>query len=245
MKSQTLPQVRLHTSYQMLVNQSHPLPSLAVPELAAPDPACPDVLMERHAAALLSACIRAVNGAGKIIPVSGWRSHEEQQQIWDDTLAKEGPVFTRNYVAFPGCSEHESGLAIDLALAAPEIDFIRPEFPYTGVCGEFRRLAPRYGFVERYRAEKQSITGIAAEPWHFRYVGVPHAQLMEEYGLCLEEYLELLRHRSLQFRSENGRRAKVQYLPNLSALPDNASGYRQLSLDNAGGIILTQWEGFV
>ena len=113
------------------------------------------------------------------------------------------------------------------------------------MCGEFRRLAPRYGFVERYRAEKQSITGIAAEPWHFRYVGVPHAQLMEELGLCLEEYLELLRHRSLQFRSENGRRAKVQYLPNLSALPDNASGYRQLSLDNAGGIILTQWEGFV
>lgn len=164
MKSQTLPQVRLHTSYQMLVNQSHPLPPLAAPDLAAPDPACPDVLMERHAAALLSACIRAVNGAGKIIPVSGWRSHEEQRQIWNDTLAKEGPVFTRNYVAFPGCSEHESGLAIDLALAAPEIDFIRPEFPYTGVCGEFRRLAPRYGFVERYRVEKQSTPALPRNP---------------------------------------------------------------------------------
>ena len=146
----------------MLVNRSHPLPDSTVPELAAPDPAYPEILMERRASLLLSACIRAAGGEGQIIPVSGWRSHAEQQAIWDDTMKKEGPSFTRSYVAYPGCSEHETGLAIDLALAAPEIDFIRPNFPYDGVCGSFRRLAPRYGFVERYRADKQAVTGIAA-----------------------------------------------------------------------------------
>ena len=69
------------------------------------------------------------------MPVSGWRSHAEQKQIWDDTLAKEGEAFTRAYVAWPGCSEHESGLAIDLAEAAEEIDFIRPAFSYDGISG--------------------------------------------------------------------------------------------------------------
>lgn len=230
----------------MLVNRSHPLPDSTVPELAAPDPAYPEILMERRASLLLSACIRAAGGEGQIIPVSGWRSHAEQQAIWDDTMKKEGPAFTRSYVAYPGCSEHETGLAIDLALAAPEIDFIRPNFPYDGVCGSFRRLAPRYGFVERYRADKQAVTGIAAEPWHFRYVGVPHALLMEHYGVCLEEYLDLLCRQELTCTLENGRKVYV------SRTDDHTTGQfpsdgcvRQAFFDNAGGFILTRWEGIV
>ena len=61
--------------------------------------------------------------------------------------------------------------------AAEHIDFIRPDFPDDGVCGAFRRAAARYGFLERYTREKEALTGIAEEPWHFRYVGVPHARL--------------------------------------------------------------------
>lgn len=82
--------------------------------------------------------------------MSGWRSFGEQQSIWDDTLAKEGEAFTRQYVAFPGCSEHQTGLAMDLAKAAPSIDFIRPDFPDEGPCGTFRRLAAQYGLIQRY-----------------------------------------------------------------------------------------------
>lgn len=122
------------------------------------------------------------------MPVSGWRSQQEQQRIWDDSMAEHGETFTRQYVALPGCSEHQTGLAIDLGKAAGYIDFIRPAFPYDGVCGRFRRLAARYGFIERYQRGKEEVTGISAEPWHFRYVGAPHAQLMETNGLCLEEY---------------------------------------------------------
>lgn len=224
----------------LLVNGSHPLTSPVPAELSAPDPAFPQIQMERRAALLLSACIRAAGASGVIVPVSGWRSHQEQQSIWDDTLAREGMDFTRQYVAFPGCSEHETGLAMDLAKAAPDIDFIRPELPWDGVCGVFRRLAPRYGFIQRYRAEKAAITGIAAEPWHFRYVGIPHAILMEQKGLCLEEYLALLQRQELTCTLDNGRTVHVRRLA--GSPPPVLSGCCQLSRDNMGGWVLTRWE---
>ena len=231
----------------ILVNRSHPLQDFARPELTAPDPAYPHILMERRAALLLAACIRDAGALGQIIPVSGWRSHEEQQAIWDETMIKEGETFTRQYVALPGCSEHESGLAIDLAKAAPEIDFIRPEFPYDGVCGVFRRLAPSYGFVERFRADKQSFTGIAAEPWHFRYVGVPHALLMENKHLCLEEYIDLLRRQELApLRWKTAAVCASGALMRRICRPGAGlpPGLTELSSpDNDGGIIVTQWEG--
>ena len=227
-----------------LVNRQHPLQGGFTIPLAPPDEAFPEILMEQQAAKMLAACIRAVGGAGRIVPVSGWRSRKEQQAIWDDTLAKQGEAFTRSYVALPGCSEHETGLAIDLAEAADEIDFIRPAFPYNGVCGAFRRAAARYGFVERYRADKTAQTGIAAEPWHFRYVGVPHALLMEQRGLCLEEYLDLLAGQPLTCRLENGRLARVARFAAGQALPP-AQGLRQVSADNAGGVIVTDWEAAV
>lgn len=83
-------------------------------------------------------------------------------------------------------SEHQTGLAIDLAENKEQIDFICPHFPYTGICGEFRAAAPRFGFIERYVSGKEQITGIGAEPWHFRYVGYPHSVIMAEknYSSC-------------------------------------------------------------
>ncbi len=50
-----------------------------------------------------------------------------------------------------------------------------------------------FGFIERYKKEKQKITKIGAEPWHFRYVGVPHAEIMQRYGMALEEYIVWLK----------------------------------------------------
>ena len=87
---------------------------------------------------------KSLRCAGQIRAVSGWRSRAEQRQIWNDSLRENGEAFTRSYVALPGCSEHETGLAIDLAAEAPEIDFIRPDFPRDGVFAVFRRLAPLF-----------------------------------------------------------------------------------------------------
>ena len=177
----------------VLINRDHPLFRPVSPSCLEPiSGRYPDILMERTAAAALRRLLADIGAGDQIVPVSGWRSLEEQQKIWTDTIADKGIDFTRKYVAVPGCSEHESGLAIDLAAAAPDIDFICPDFPRSGICQKFREKAPSYGFIQRYPREKEAVTGISEEPWHFRYVGMPHSRIITERGLALEEYIRLL-----------------------------------------------------
>lgn len=176
-----------------------------------------DILYESTAACALDKLMAKIGGTGRIVPVSAWRSMEEQQTIWDDSLAENGLEFTQKFVAVPGHSEHQTGLAIDLALSQPEIDFIRPYFPYNGICQTFRERAWAYGFVERYQEEKQSVTQIGHEPWHFRYVGTPHAEIMTRMGLALEEYIALIKQycygkNPLCYEAENGTAYAVTYL---------------------------------
>lgn len=99
----------------LVVNRQHPLRSSQKIELINVGNG---VQMERHAAAAFNECVRLVGGRETIVPVSGWRSAQEQKKIWDDTMRKEGARFTESYVAHPGCSEHQTGLAIDLGKAA-------------------------------------------------------------------------------------------------------------------------------
>ena len=238
-----IPRAGLHDGPLVVVNAAHPLRGSGQIGLAAVDDAFPGILMERRAARLLAACIRSVGGAGRIVPVSGWRSREEQQQIWNSSLAENGPEFTRSYVALPGCSEHQTGLAIDLGQAAAHIDFIRPDFPCDGVCGAFRRAAAGYGFIERYQKGREAVTGIACEPWHFRYVGVPHALLIEQNGLALEEYPAFLQAAPRVCALPGGRTAHVRYLPCRGEVTELAApgGCFQISGDNIAGFIVTEW----
>lgn len=233
----------IHNGLLILVNAEHPIQHMERPVLA---PAVPgsDILLDTRAAAMLSGLISRIGAAGEIVPVSGWRSEAEQREIWDGSMRDSGEEFTRKYVALPGCSEHQTGLAIDLALRADNIDFIRPEFPYDGVCGRFRALAADYGFVERYQGGKEGVTGIAAEPWHFRYVGRPHARIMCEMGLCLEEYVEYLRaypypERLLEVRGEVYE-AEVGFAGARDALGLPDAPY-QVSGNNVDGYIYTLW----
>lgn len=245
MKQIILHREQVYAGHLILVNQSHPLRSFRPVNLVPVDQVHTDILLERQTAKLLAACIQAVGGQDDILPVSGWRSQEEQQAIWNDTLKREGEVFTRQYVARPGCSEHQSGLAIDLGKAAPHIDLIRPYFPDDGVCGAFRRIAAKYGFIQRYSKAKETLTGISEEPWHFRYVGAPHAQLMADNNLCLEEYSAFIQAQPMTCVLENGRAARVSYLPcpgeQITAeLPEDRCW--QCSGDNQNGFLLTFWE---
>lgn len=176
--------------YLQLVNPKHPVlwrPSEN--QLCAFHPGFPHVLLESCAARSLAALLEELDAFGEIVPVSGYRPRAMQQEIWDDTVQKQGLDYARQYVAIPGCSEHETGLAIDLAANRPEIDFICPDFPWDGIFGKFRRMAPEYGWILRYPAGKEEITRISSEPWHFRYVGTPHARILSDRGLVLEEYL--------------------------------------------------------
>ena len=245
MKKITLTTDAIHQGDLILVNPAHGLKAETQERLIPILESAPSVLLQERAAQALERLMAAINGWQGIAPVSGWRSFQEQNQIWDSTVRENGLEFTKKYVAVPGHSEHQTGLAIDLGEQADHIDFIRPRFPEDGPCGRFGRLAADYGFLRRYRREKEAVTGIAEEPWHFRYVGAPHARLMEDHGLCLEEYGDFLRDGPKTCTLSNGRRVTVSYLPCPGGeteleLPENACF--QVSGHNDGGFIVTVWE---
>lgn len=171
----------------ILVNSENPYREEYVRELV---PLSSGILLEREAAVNLLRLLESINGYKDIVPVSGWRSVWEQQEIWDNSVKENGIIFTRRFVAAPLHSEHHTGLAVDLALKTENIDFICPEFPYSGICQIFREAAPRFGFIERYPEDKEHITKISHEPWHFRYVGREAATEIVKRGMCLEEFLD-------------------------------------------------------
>jgi len=85
------------------------------------------------------------------------------------------------------CSEHSSGLAADIV--AVNYQTLDDGFGDTPEAKWLAAHAAEYGFILRYPKDKEDVTGIIWEPWHFRYVGVENAQKIKDSGLCLEEYL--------------------------------------------------------
>ncbi len=152
-----------------------------------------DIWLEKKTNRNLQLALKRIDARSKIVAVSGFRSLQEQTDLYQTSLKENGELYTKRFVALPNASEHQSGLAIDLALNSDNIDFICPSFPYYGICQAFRDIAMRFGFIERYTEEKKLITKIAKEEWHFRYVGIPHAEIMKERQLCLEEYIEWIK----------------------------------------------------
>lgn len=250
MRRLALAEDAIYSGNLILVNQTHPLQAedyhnqlVPLPELGE------DLLLEARTATLLRILLDELQlGRQRIVVVSGFRSQAEQLEIFQQTLLERGEAFTRQYVALPGHSEHQTGMAVDLALAAEQIDFIRPDFPYSGLAGRFRARAADFGFIERYPLGKEEITGIAHEPWHFRYVGLPHARLMKERGLTLEEYTLLVREhrygRNPLCDTAAGQRVEVGFLPAAGGqtwlnLP--AECPCQISGNNRDGFVITCW----
>ena len=123
---------------------------------------------------------------------SSYRSHEEQQKMMDDKIAEyeaagkdhdEAVRLAEEWVAIPGTSEHELGLAVDIS--SEDKDAQSPDRIWSWL----NENCSKYGFVQRYPENKTDITGIINEPWHYRYVGKKAAREMTERGLTLEEYL--------------------------------------------------------
>lgn len=238
----------------ILVNREHPCPPTTPykPLTAIGD----NVLLEAGAAAVYGSLMdelylqtgRALPPEERITAVSGWRGKAEQERIYNNSLAENGADFTKRYVAFPGHSEHQTGLAVDLALGRENIDFLRPRFPYDGICGAFRSLARRFGFVERYPRDKEHITGIAHEPWHFRYIGAPHAEVMWCRNLCLEEYHDFLREHTAEnplTQIAEGVAIEIFYInAENKAVPLEIHENEpfMVSGDNAGGFFVTVWK---
>ncbi len=128
---------------------------------------------------------------GFIVVNSSYRSFEDQEDVAASYLESSGEEYVRNYVAVPGYSEHHTGLAVDLTVKYYDGTFgALKDYASLGTLNE---LAPEYGFVNRYPADKEDVTRISNEPWHYRYVGTPHAYLMDSFGLCLEEYVDFVK----------------------------------------------------
>ena len=136
--------------------------------------------------AMLEAAER--EGLGLFV-ASGYRTQEKQQSLYDEKIqeyraqgypAEEAVRQAQKWVAVPGTSEHQLGIAVDINGAVWEV--------YTWL----QANSYKYGFIFRYPGEKTDLTGTAEEVWHYRYVGVEAATQIYERGLCLEEYLETL-----------------------------------------------------
>ncbi len=234
----------------ILVNGAHPIKAEPLPiELTQVRADFPEITLRKRATEMLNRLIRDIESTHQIVPVSGYRSVYEQASIYEECLREEGVGYTTDYVAMPNCSEHQTGLAIDLAENKPNIDFICPDFPYTGICQTFRKNAARYGFIERYQEGKEASTNVAKEPWHFRYVGCPHAQLITEQEITLEEYIESLKRwqDGSKWRCQvDEREYEIFFVPVDEAdlisvaLPESACC--QVSGNNEDGLIITLWQ---
>ncbi len=97
-------------------------------------------------------------------------------------------ALTAGYIAVPGTSEHQTGLAVDFI--TPGYMYLDEGFEDTDAYKWLAENSYKYGFILRYPSEKAELTGINYEPWHFRFIGFEHAKAIYESGLCLEEYVE-------------------------------------------------------
>lgn len=218
-------------------------------QLSCLDHPVEEIYLQKQAATMLFSLIKKSGTGRRITAVSGCRSKEEQTAIWNETVSKEGISFAEKYVARPGCSEHQTGLAIDLARSAPSIDYIRPALPREGSIAAFVRLAPQFGFVLRYPEGKENITQIGYEPWHFRYVGFPHSMIMTDRNMVLEEYLEMLEAETSPLKpltyTQDGARIDIIYLSmkNRQKIEADFSDVlpHTLSGTNKSGIVLTRF----
>ena len=184
-------------SITVLVNREYLLPEEYIPE----DLVVPDVpfsfygtyeksYMRKDAAAALEKLFAGAKEQNiSLKGVSAYRSYSRQKEIYNRNVSTKGKKKANQVSAFPGSSEHQTGLTIDVSAdsigCALEQSF--------GKTIEGKWLASncyKYGFTIRYPKEKEDITGYSYEPWHIRYVGKNLAKRLYKKKLTLEEYYQ-------------------------------------------------------
>ena len=128
---------------------------------------------------------------------SSYRTNEKQTTLYNNEVKKylsqgysqtDAEAQARKWVAYPGTSEHQTGLAVDIVSASYQLLDKKQES--TPEQKWLMENSYKYGFILRYPNEKSEITGIYYEPWHYRYVGKEVAKEIHDKGICLEEYLK-------------------------------------------------------
>ncbi|MEE8807554.1 MAG: M15 family metallopeptidase [Lactimicrobium sp.] len=147
-----------------------------------------DVQMRSEAAsAFQEMCAAAASDGAYFYGVLGYRSFDDQKSAWETIALYNGESYAEANAAKEGASEHQTGLAINIA-STYESD---KNFTDTQAYQWCQQNAASYGFIERYPSGKESITGFTAEPDHYRYVGKDIAQAVAASGLTYDEYYAL------------------------------------------------------
>lgn len=178
----------------LLVNRDNPLPEGYAPELIQ----LRDWELSVDAAMYDELCrmLEAGRAEGLRFEIcSAYRSRETQQALFDEDVARymaqgmtetEAIAATARYTMLPGCSEHETGLAVDIV--SLENQLLDESQEQTAETQWLHTHCWEYGFILRYPSDKSELTGIAYESWHYRYVGIEAARYLHERGLTLEEF---------------------------------------------------------
>ena len=178
----------------ILINKKHKIPDNYNFELSTIKGAIKsDVRVTRHVLDM----IRGAEEEGvKLYICSPYRDFDRQEELFNKKVKsylRKGYEFDEAYelasqtVAIPGTSEHQAGLAFDFI--TENYTVLEAGFADTEAGKWLKENAADYGFILRYPADKEEITQIEFEPWHYRYVGEPAAHEIMDRGLCLEEYV--------------------------------------------------------
>ncbi|MGN0635821.1 MAG: D-alanyl-D-alanine carboxypeptidase family protein [Acutalibacteraceae bacterium] len=175
----------------LLVNRNYILPQDYSPELAEAVKGS-GVRMDARVAPYYQKMYDAAKADGiTLTPLSGHRRISTQKTNFENKIQKyvnqgyskaEATQMAAKIILPPGTSEHNAGIAMDII----SLDV---EFEQTQAFRWLQENAADYGFILRYPKDKQDITEITYEPWHWRYVGVENAKKIKASGQCLEEYL--------------------------------------------------------
>lgn len=168
----------------MLVNRTHPFDEKRLEEIelvpVRNTEGC-EFLLEKKTAEAFAKLREDMEQQGMILEiVSGYRSRREQIEMTEYITATKGAQAAEVQCAPPGCSEHETGLALDITY----------EWRFGPLVMRWNPVFSEYGFIERYPEGKEEITGYIPESWHLRYVGTEHSIPMEQQRITLEEYIE-------------------------------------------------------
>lgn len=167
------------------------------------------------------------DGVSNFIITSGYRSFEQQESLYQEM----GSSF-----ALPaGHSEHHLGLSLDIGSTEMKMEKA-PEGKW------IEENSWKYGFILRYPKDKTHITGIEYEPWHIRYVGLPHSVIMKEKNFVLEEYLAYLKNEKRISVKANDKNYLISYYPVLGTenIRIQKDSFYEVSGDNMEGIIVTE-----
>ncbi|HDR7988773.1 TPA: M15 family metallopeptidase [Bacillus cereus] len=178
--------------------------------------------------------LNVVDAAGKdgvqhFLMSSGYRDFKEQSKLYKEMGS--------DYALPAGYSEHNLGLSLDVGSTQKKMEKA-PEGKW------IEENVWKHGFVLRYPKNKSNITGIQYEPWHIRYVGLPHSAIMQKKNFTLEEYLEFLKEEKGISTEVEGKKYTVSYYKVSENMKVNIPTNKQyeISGNNMDGVIVTVQE---